>query len=111
MNNIKNDNYFIQKIIESIDFIINNTKDIEYEQFVNDDVITSAICFHFIQLSENVSRLSDSFVIEHQDVEWCKIKGLRNRIVHDYGNVQLDRLFVTIKNDLPELYNQLEKLI
>ena len=34
---------------------------------------------------------------------WNAIYGLRNRIVHDYGSVDLNVVFSTLKNDIPDL--------
>lgn len=38
-----------------------------------------------------------------ENVPWNAIYGLRNRIVHDYGNVDLNVVFETLKHDIPEL--------
>ena len=40
-----------------------------------------------------------------------KISGLRNRIVHDYGSIQLDIIYDTVKNNLPDLKIEIEKII
>ena len=39
-----------------------------------------------------------------------KISGLRNRIVHDYGSIQLDIIYDTVKNNLPDLKIEIEKI-
>lgn len=39
----------------------------------------------------------------HVVVPWNALYGLRNRIVHDYGNVDLNVVYETLKNDIPEL--------
>ena len=36
------------------------------------------------------------------------MSGLRNRIVHDYGNVDLNIVFETLKNDIPELLEMIK---
>ena len=38
------------------------------------------------------------------------MKGMRNRIVHDYGNVDLAVVYNTVKNDIPELLDLLHKI-
>ena len=45
---------------------------------------------------------------EHSAIPWMAIYGLRNRIVHDYGNVDLDVIFSTLKNDIAELLNMID---
>ena len=65
--------------------------------------------FRLIQISENSKRLSERFKKEYSEIPWMAVYGLRNRIVHDYGNVDLSIIYFTLKNDIPELYILLNK--
>ena len=65
--------------------------------------------FRLIQVSENSKRLSESFKEAHSNIPWKAIYGFRNRIVHDYGHVDLSVVYATIKNDVPELIELLTK--
>ena len=44
----------------------------------------------------------------HNTIPWREVYGLRNRIVHDYGNVDLNIVFETLKNDIPELLEMIK---
>lgn len=44
-------------------------------------------------------------------IPWMKISGLRNRIVHDYGSIQLDIIYNTVKNDLPILVKEIKSIL
>ena len=44
-------------------------------------------------------------------VPWTAIYGLRNRIVHDYGSVNLDIIYSTLKDDIPELLEMINSSI
>ncbi len=59
--------------------------------------------FRMIQISENAKKLSEEYKISHTKIPWNALSGLRNRIVHDYGNVDLNVVYETLKNDIPEL--------
>ena len=61
-----------------------------------------------IQISENSKRLTDGYKLKKANVPWNSISGLRNRIVHDYGNVDLNVVYDTLKNDIPELLNMFD---
>ena len=52
--------------------------------------------------------MSDSFKAAHEQIPWGDVYGLRNRIVHDYGMVDLHIIYSTLVRDIPELMNQLE---
>ena len=47
----------------------------------------------------------------YPNIPWNKISGLRNRIVHDYGSIQLDIIYNTVKYDLPILIVDLNEII
>lgn len=53
MENRKNDKYYLDNIINDINFILEHTNNITYEQFINDELLNNAISFKFIQISEN----------------------------------------------------------
>ena len=103
----KNDIYYLSKVLEDINFIIDNTKDLTKEQFEKDKIVAGGLLFYLIQLTENTKRISEEFKKKNLTVPWNQIIGLRNRIVHDYGNVDLNVVYDTLKNDIPELLDLL----
>ena len=103
MDNLKNDTYYIQKIIQDLNFIVLHMKDICIEELNENEVLLDSMLFRMIQLSENAKKLSDEYKMKNSNVPWNAIYGLKNRIVHDYGNVDLNVVFETLKNDVPEL--------
>lgn len=111
MDNYKGYDYFVKKIIEDIEFILDNTKDLSCEDFEEDIFLNNTVCFRFIQISENAKKIPNSICINYPNIPWNKISGLRNRIVHDYGNIMLDIVFNTIVEDLPKLLFELKKIV
>ena len=111
MDNVKTPKYYIDKILKDIEFCINNLNDVTIEKFNEDEVLSSAISFKFVQISENVKKLPNKIYDIYPNVPWMKISGLRNRIVHDYGSIQLDIIYDTVKNNLPDLKIEIEKII
>lgn len=103
----KNVNYLLEKIITDLEFAVNNSKGISLEEFCKDELLNSAISFKFIQISENAKKLPIDFTNKHSSIPWGAISGLRNKIVHDYGHVQLDTIYSTLINDLPILLDQI----
>ena len=103
MDNIKNDAYYIQKIRQDLEFIVIHMQDIGIQELNENEILLDSMLFRMIQLSENAKRLSEEYKQERKRIPWNAIYGLSNRIVHDYGNVDLDVVFETLKNDIPEL--------
>ena len=90
--------------------MVNSTKGLTCEEFENDILLNNAICFRFIQISENAKKIPNSIYAKYSNIPWAQISGLRNRIVHDYGNIQLDVIFNTVIDDLPKLLSNLKDI-
>ena len=100
MDNKKNNEYYIDKILKDLDFLIKHTKDISKSDFAKNELLLDSIMFRFIQISEHIKKLTIDFRNEHSNIPWKNIIGLRNRIVHEYGNVDLDIVYDAVKEDI-----------
>lgn len=107
MDNVKNDRYFLEKIITDLGFIIENTKDKTKDEIEANALLVDSIMFRIIQIAENNSRLSDDFKSKYSEIPWLAIKGMRNKIVHDYGVVNMDIVYDTVTRWIPKMYNAL----
>ena len=109
MDNIKNDNYYLNKIRTDIEFINVHMKDVDLQELNDNEILLDSMLFRMIQISENAKRLSEEYKEDKSDLPWNELTGLRNRIVHDYGNIDLNIVFQTLKYDIPELIEQLRR--
>lgn len=62
-----------------------------------------------IQIGELVNRLSDEFIEKCKQIPWYAIKGMRNLHAHDYENVDMEIVWNTLKEDIPQLKEQILK--
>ena len=108
MDNIKNNIYYIQKIRKDLEFIVEHMWDVSMEELNVNEVLLDSMLFRMIQISENAKRLTDEYKLSHSHIPWSALSGMRNRIVHDYGNVDLNIVYETLKNDMLEFLTLLE---
>lgn len=114
LQGIKNDLMFLLNILESIEKIhVYSQNCIDAESFYeyNDQMNFNAALNLFSNIGENVNKLSDEIKNLYSDIEWNKIKGFRNRVVHDYINIDTFMVFDIIKNDLTQVKNKLMNII
>lgn len=109
MDNVKNDSYYIQKIRKDLAFIVDHMRNVSIQELNANEVLLDSMLFRMIQLSENAKKLSEEYKRMYSNVPWSAIYGLKNRIVHDYGNVDLKVIYETLKNDIPELLELLSE--
>ena len=103
MDNVKNDAYYIKRLKQDLEFVVTHMKNVDIEELNANEVLLDSMLFRMIQISENAKKLSDEYKLHRGKRSWNAIFGLRNRIVHDYGNVDLNVVFETLKHDIPEL--------
>jgi uncharacterized protein with HEPN domain len=101
---------FIQDILENIKDIESFSKGTSKESFMNDKLKQKAIIRSLEIIGEAVKNITNSFREKYLDVEWTKIAGMRDIIIHGYFRVDLDAVWNVIKKDLPKLKKQIEKI-
>ena len=111
MDNVKNDSYYLNNIITDLSFVLTHTKGMSSEDFESNELLLDSVMFRLIQISENSDRLTPEFKEVHSDIPWHAMRGLRNRIVHDYGKVDMSIIYDTVINDLPELLRDIENIM
>lgn len=107
---MKTDSYYIQKITTDLAFLVAHTDGLSQEQLEEQEILLDSVMFRLIQVSENSDKLSENFKLQHSEIPWRAMKGLRNRIVHEYGAVDITVVYDTVRKDIPELLHTLESL-
>ena len=110
MDNIKNDRYYVGKIITDLAFITAHTEGLSRRQLEENEVLIDSVMFRLIQVSENSDKLTQDFKDRHPQSAWRALKGMRNRIVHNYGGVDMGIIYDTVMNDIPATLKELENM-
>jgi uncharacterized protein with HEPN domain len=110
MDNNKDDIYYFNRIKTDLKFVIDHTEGKTKSEIEEDEVLVDSIMFRIIQIAENNMKLSDEFKASHKEVPWLAIKGMRNRIVHNYGYVDMTIVYDTVIHGIPEMYELLRKI-
>lgn len=107
MDNTKNNQYYVDKILTDLKFVIDHTQGKTQQQIEGDDLLVDSIMFRVIQIAENSMKLDEEFQKKNGHIPWRAIRGMRNMIVHNYGAVDLAIVYDTVANSIPELYKML----
>jgi len=112
--NENNDLMYLINILEFIGKIWKYTEGINDAEELfekNEQMNFNASLTLLANIGENTSKISDKLKDENKNIDWQEIKGLRNRIVHDYGGIDLAIVYDIITNDLGILKQEIEKII
>ena len=110
MDNVKDNKYYANKAIESIEIIERYICDKNYEEFLRNEELIDAIMFRLIQMIENVKNISADFKKNNPQIPWGDIIGFRNGIVHDYGKTDYLTVYETITKDISDLKENLKRI-
>ena len=100
----------VEDIWESIEKIERYIKGMSLENFQSDEKTTDAVVRNLEVIGEAAGRLPEDFIKRHSEIEWVKITGLRNRIVHEYFDVDLQIIWQILKKDLPTFKASLKNI-
>jgi uncharacterized protein with HEPN domain len=101
----------LEDILDSAEKIIIYTKSLTYETFIEDSKTIDAVIRNFEIIGEAANRLPDELKDNSSAIDWHKIRGLRNRIVHGYFGINYKIIWDIIKDYLPDLISQIKKLV
>ncbi len=79
------------------------------EEFMMDEMLSSAVIKKFEIIGEACCRLSSEFQADHANIPWKEIIGMRNILIHDYFGTDLGSIWNSIEEDLPRLKERLRK--
>lgn len=102
---------FLKDISEAIKRIEAYTKNMDYEDFLNDIKTQDAVVRNIEIIGEAAKNISQDFKNQHEDIEWRKIAGMRDKIIHFYFGINLDIVWDVIQTKLPDLQIKTNKLI
>ncbi len=98
-------------ILESIDKIKRYTQDMSFEQFRGDEKSIDAVVRNFEIIGEAANRVDETIKRKYSSVEWRRIIGLRNRIVHEYFGIDLQIIWIIIEENMDVFKLEIEGII
>lgn len=91
----------------SLDFV----SGMNQADFEADFKTQSAVLYQIAILGEAMKRLSPEFRNEHPAIDWRAIAGMRDKLIHDYDNVDAKRIWLTIQTSIPQLLSDIASLL
>ena len=101
----------IQDILEALRRIEEYRQGVTYEAFLRDTKLQDAIVRNLGIIGEAVKNLSPAFKKQHNMIEWKKIAGLRDRVIHHYFGVNWDIVWDVVVNKVPEMRTQFQAFV
>ena len=102
---------YLRDILEAIGRIERYTGNMNFEDFSNNELIQDGVIRNLEIIGEAVKNLPDDIKKDYPEVEWRKIAGLRDILIHAYFGVDLEIIWDIVKNKVPELKEMVKKIL
>jgi len=102
---------YVDDVLSAIAKINRFCKNISKDDFMKNELLMDAVVRNLEIIGEAASKLTDSFRKKHNEVEWRKMIGMRNRIIHAYDTVNFEIVWDVIQEDLPALKKKLRAIV
>jgi len=98
---------FINDILEAIHRIETYTSNLTIDDFSESQLYQDAVVRNLEIIGEAVKHLPEELIKKYPDVDWKKIAGLRDILIHAYFGIDLVILWDVIQNKIPEFKDQI----
>ncbi|MGA7721876.1 MAG: DUF86 domain-containing protein [Ignavibacteriaceae bacterium] len=102
---------YLKHIIDEINFITDEIEKLSYDTFIESEIYTRAFSRSIEIIGEAIKNLSVNFKEIHNDIEWKKISGMRDKLIHQYFSVDYEIVWDVVKNKLPVIRKKLLKIL
>ncbi|MBS3131807.1 DUF86 domain-containing protein [Candidatus Woesearchaeota archaeon] len=102
---------YLKHILDAIADIEGSVKKLAKEKFKRNKDIKDATVRRVEIIGEAVKNISKEFKQKHPEIEWAKIAGTRDIMIHAYFSVDLDIVWEIVKKDLPELKENIKAIL
>jgi Uncharacterized conserved protein len=98
-------------MLDAIDRISDYVGDTDRATFDAEPMVQDAVIRQLEIIGEASRQLSDDFRDRYDTIPWHAVIGMRNRIAHDYLNVDLDIVWEVVQYDLPDLREHIREIL
>lgn len=97
-------------ILEAVEKIKKYTAGLSFEMFIEDSKTLDAVIRNFEIIGEAANRLPEEYKDKYPTIDWFRIIGFRNRIVHDYMGIDYKIVWTIVQKYIDQLSADIEKI-
>ncbi len=102
---------YIEDIIGAMTNLMEFTKDMSYEGFVEDTKTVYAVIRAIEIMGEAVKNIPEEIRKRYLDIPWRSIAGIRDKVIHAYFGVKIERVWEVIEKEIPSLKPKFERIL
>lgn len=103
------DQLYVQHILEATQRIERFSGHLTFGEFEQNELVQSGVIRELGIIGEAVKKFSEAFKNSHSSIPWKEISGMRDKLIHDYFEIDVEAVWKTLKEDIPFLKRELQK--
>lgn len=107
---MKKDSAYLEHILDAIKIIEGYIENMSYDEFKENRMAVDAVIRELAVIGETANNLSEEFIKNNTELPFRDAIDMRNFLIHEYFSVNVQLVWETAKNDLPELKKFIEAL-
>ena len=108
---MKHNSIYLEHIIDETAFIIKESRELSFEDLIKSEILKRAISRSLEIIGEAVKNVSKELKDKYPDIEWKKIAGIRDKLIHDYFSVDWNIVWDVISIQIPDLNVKINKIL
>ncbi|KAA3602840.1 MAG: DUF86 domain-containing protein [Calditrichaeota bacterium] len=102
---------FLSDILESCRKIQKYTKEKYFEDLISEEMLLDALVRNLEIIGEAAKNIPTDVKDRHSHIEWRKIAGLRDYLIHVYFGIDEEILWDIVKNKIPKLQQDIKEIL
>lgn len=100
----------LEDILDAGEKVKRYTKNLSYDDFINNDLAKDAVARNFEVMGEAAKMVPEHIKNQYPHVEWQRIIGLRNRIIHEYFGIDYQIVWQIIQHQLDVFLDEIRSI-
>ncbi len=108
---MQRDLQFLLDMLQSAELVMQYTNQCSKAEFIDNIQLQDSVIRRLLVIAEAARRVSEKTRRTLSNISWQEINGMRNRLVHEYDDINLNIVWDVVQNEIPILIQQLKSIV
>ena len=107
----RDESVYLRHVIDASERISEYLKGVTRTRFESSHLLQDGIIRQLEIIGEAIKRVSTDLRVGYPEIPWQDIAGMRDKLIHDYFGVDLETVWITARDDIPVVKQQMERIL